>query len=70
MKVKDLKDRKPVDEITLKITAKEDTRELRNGQLKVCNCMGKDDTGEVIVTLWNDDIDRVKVEDTIKITKG
>lgn len=70
MKVSELKDKTPVDEITLKITSKEEPREVRGGYLKVCNCTGEDDTGTVTVTLWNQDIDRVKSGDTIKITGG
>ncbi len=70
MKVNELKDRSPVDEIILEITEKEEPREVRNGQLRVCNCKGKDDTGEVTITLWNDDIEKVNEGDKIKITKG
>ena len=70
MKVKELKDKTPVDEITLKITAKEEPREVKGGYLKVCNFTGEDDTGSVQVTLWNQDIDKVKAGDTIKITGG
>ena len=70
MKVKELKDRGTVDEITLKITAKEEPKEVRGGSLKVCSLTGEDDTGKVVVTLWNQDIDKVNVGDKIKITKG
>lgn len=70
MKVKELKDKATIEEITLKITEKENPREVRGGQLRVCSLTGKDDSGTVSVTLWNDEIDKVKVGDTIKITKG
>ncbi|MFC1697816.1 SOSS complex subunit B family protein [Nanoarchaeota archaeon] len=70
MKVKELQDRGPVDEITLKITSKEEPRDVRDGSLKLCNCTGEDDTGKVAITLWNKDIDVVKEGDTVKITKG
>ncbi len=70
MKVKELQDRGKVDEITLEITAKEEPREVRGGSLKVCNLTGKDDTGEVTITLWNNDIDKVKEGDKIKILNG
>ena len=36
----------------------------------LCNLTGEDDTGEVTVTLWNDDIEKVNEGDTIKITNG
>ena len=70
MKVKELQDRGSVEEITLKITAKDEPREVRGGSLSVCNATGEDDTGSVTVTLWNDDIQKINVDDTMKITKG
>jgi len=70
MKVNELKDKSAVDEITLKIVSKEEPREVRGGTLKLCNCTGEDDTGKVTITLWNNDIDKVKEGDTIKIVKG
>ncbi len=70
MKVNELKDKGQVDEITLKIVSKEEPKEVRGGSLKVCNATGEDDTGKVVITLWNQDIDKVKEGDTIKITKG
>lgn len=69
MKVNELKDKSVVDELTLKITSKDEPREINSG-LKVCNLLGEDDTGSVTVTLWNQDIDKVNNGDTIKITKG
>jgi len=70
MKVNELKDRGVVDEITLKITLKEEPRDVRGGSLRVCNATGEDDTGSVTVTLWNAEIEKVNSGDTIKITKG
>lgn len=37
---------------------------------RVCNATVADPTGEVTLTLWNDDIDKVKVGDTIKLENG
>jgi replication factor A1 len=37
---------------------------------RVANAKIKDQTGEIELTLWNDDIDKVKVGDTVKITNG
>ncbi len=70
MKVEDLEKKKSVDEITLEITEKGEPKEVRAGSLRVCNYTGKDDTGEVIVALWNEDIDKVNEGDKIKIEKG
>ncbi len=70
MKVNELKDRSPVEEITLKITSKEEPRTVRDGTLRVCNLTGEDETGSVAVTLWNDEIEKVNEGDTIKIKNG
>ena len=72
MKVKDLKARAEVDEITLEIVSKAEPREFTNdrGSGKVCSAAGKDDTGEVGITLWNEQIDQVQEGNTIKIEGG
>jgi ssDNA-binding replication factor A large subunit len=70
MKVNELKDKKAVEEIILTITEKQEPRDVRGGSLRVCNCTCEDDTGKVLMTLWNDDIDRFEQGDKIKITKG
>jgi replication factor A1 len=70
MKVSELKNKIPVEEITLKITTKEEPRDVSGGSLKVCSLIGEDETGQVTVTLWNEDIEKVKEGDMIKITKG
>ena len=70
MKVRELKDKMSVDELVLNITAKQEPRSMRGGTLHVCNLTGEDDSGSVIVALWNEDIDLVKVGNTIKIKDG
>ena len=37
---------------------------------RVANATIKDDSGEIKLTLWNDDIDKVKAGSKIKITNG
>lgn len=37
---------------------------------RVCNAILKDATGSITLTLWNDDVDKVKVGDTIKLENG
>ena len=69
MKVNELMDKGKVDTIELEIVEKEEPREIRSG-LSVCNLKGKDDTGEVTVTLWNADIEKVKQGDKITIKNG
>ncbi len=70
--VKELKPDMPVPEITLEITSIGEPMPFRNktGQGIVRTCSGKDATGEVNITLWNKDTDRVKKGDTVRITSG
>lgn len=37
---------------------------------RVCNALLRDTSGEVALTLWNDDIDKVDVGDAIKLENG
>ncbi len=37
---------------------------------RVCNAKIKDDSGEITLTLWNDEIEKVKQDSKIKITNG
>jgi ssDNA-binding replication factor A large subunit len=39
---------------------------LNSGQ----NAQASDETGSITLTLWNDDVNKVKTGDKIKITKG
>ena len=39
-------------------------------ELKVANAIVSDDSGEIKLTLWNQDIEKVKVGSKIKITNG
>lgn len=72
MQVKDLKARMAVDEITLEIVSKGDVREFATERStgKVCSCAAKDDTGEISLTLWNEDIDKVEEGSKVKIENG
>ncbi|MBS3090885.1 DNA-binding protein [Candidatus Pacearchaeota archaeon] len=38
--------------------------------LKLCNAVVGDDSGEISLTLWNDDTDKVKQGNKVKITNG
>jgi len=68
--VKEITGRGPVDEVTVKITEVTEAREVKGGMLKVADAQGNDETGVITITLWNDDIAKVKQGDTIKIIKG
>ncbi|MCJ2520640.1 MAG: single-stranded DNA-binding protein [Candidatus Thermoplasmatota archaeon] len=74
MKVKDLRPRNRVDSIELLIVEKGEPRSFtsRDGLTgKVCDARGKDDDGDTVsVTLWNEEIDKVKVNDRIGIANG
>jgi replication factor A1 len=72
MEVKDLKPKTGKVEITLEITEKDEPKEFTKfGSVgRVCNAKGKDSTGEISVTLWNEQVDMVNVGDLIKITNG
>lgn len=73
MKVADLKDRSKVDLIELEIVTKSDPRTVTTkfGEtLTVSDCAARDDTGEVTLTLWNEEIDRVKQGDRVRVSNG
>jgi replication factor A1 len=72
MKVNELVPRTPVPEIELEVVTVAEPREFANekGSGKVCNAAGRDDTGEVSVTLWNEQTEQVKEGDKIKIIDG
>jgi len=74
MKVKDLRPESKVDAIDLTIREKGSVREFtsRGGSSgKVCDAKAVDDEGgEVGVSLWNDEIERVQANDRIRITNG
>ena len=74
MKAKDLRPESKVDMIEVTIASKSEVREFtsRSGATgKVCDCKAQDADGdEVQVTLWNEEIDRVKVNDRVRISNG
>jgi len=37
---------------------------------RVASATLKDDSGKIILSLWNDDVDKIKVGDKVKITNG
>jgi replication factor A1 len=72
MKVSELQAKQGNVEITLKIREISEPREFSKFGMvgRVANAVGEDDSGEIKVTLWNEQIESVKAGDTIKITKG
>lgn len=59
-------------EITAEVISIEAPREFEKygKKLRVANAKIKDDTGEIKLTLWNDDIEKVKEGMTLHITNG
>lgn len=72
MNISELQARQGKVEITAEITDKENPREFEKfGKTgRVCNATIKDASGSMKLTLWNEQIDQVKVGDTIKISNG
>lgn len=72
MQISELKARQGKVELEAEITQKGEIRTFDKfgKQGRVCNATIKDDSGEMKLTLWNDEIDTVKVGDKIKISNG
>lgn len=69
-KISELEARKGFDELVADVISVSDARDVRNGELKVADAEIKDESGTTKLTLWNDEIGKVKTGDKIKITKG
>ena len=74
MKVQELRAEAKIDHLELVIKEKGAARDFssRSGSTgKVCDAKAVDDENqEVSVSLWNDEIERVQVNDRIRITNG
>ena len=72
MAIKDLKIREGNVDLVAEVIDKSEVREFQKfGKAgRVCNAKIKDDSGEISLTLWNEDIDKVKIGDKIHITNG
>ena len=72
MEIKDLQARQANVEVVGEITNKEEPREFQKfGRAgRVCTATIKDASGEIKMTLWNDDIEKVKIGDKVHITNG
>ena len=72
MEVKDLKPNSAVDVLELEIVEVEEPREFTNfrGTGRVANARAKDGSGEIKLTLWNEQADQVKVGDKVTIENG
>ena len=72
MKVKQLRPRMGNVYIELEVVSVGEPREFASakGSGKVCNVAGKDETGEIQVSLWNEQIEQVKEGQKIRIENG
>ena len=74
MKISDLRPLAKVEEIEVEVIEKAEPRTVNpkfgNKELTVCDAKVKDETGEIQLTLWNDEIDQVQANTKIRITNG
>lgn len=60
--------------IEAKVTEMSDPREVtsrfKDQTYRVANATIADETGTIKLTLWNDQIDQVKVDDVVKVENG
>jgi len=72
MAIKDLAPNMSFNEVTVEVLSVEPERQFdKFGKTgRVTSAIVKDDSGQVKLTLWNDEIDKVKAGMKIKISKG
>ena len=74
MKIKDLRDGMRRVDVEAKVTEKSSPREVlsryKDVVHRVANTTISDGTGTIKLTLWNDQIDQVNVNDTVRIENG
>ncbi|MBW3015364.1 hypothetical protein KY330_03010 [Candidatus Woesearchaeota archaeon] len=72
MAIIDLQPRQGKVDIVVEVVSMDEPREFNKfGKTgKVCNALVKDETGEIKLTLWNDDIDKVKPGIKLHIVNG
>jgi replication factor A1 len=60
--------------VTAKVVSKSEVRDIPMGRdgnpHKVCDALVGDETGSIYLTLWDDNIEKVNEEDTIRIENG
>ena len=72
MQIKDLQPKQGKVDIEVEVKEIGDVREFQKfGKVgRVANATVADETGTIKLTLWNEDIDKIKVGDKLKITNG
>ncbi len=74
MKIENLREGMKRVDVEAKVVEKNDAREVqskfRDETLRVADFIIGDETGTIKLTLWNEQIDQVGVNDTVKIENG
>ncbi|HLC96756.1 MAG TPA: SOSS complex subunit B family protein [Candidatus Nanoarchaeia archaeon] len=72
MAIKDLQPRQGKVELQVEVIEKGDVREFEKfgKKGKVCNAKAKDASGEIVLSLWNEQVDQIGVGDKVKISNG
>jgi len=72
MEIKDLQSNQGNIDLVLTVIEKGDARtfEKFGKQGRVCSIKAKDDSGEIKMTLWNEDVDKVNQGDKIHLKNG
>ena len=72
MQIAELQPKQGKVDIEVKIVKKDEPREFTKFGMKgkVCNCTAQDSSGEIQITLWNDQVDQVNEGDTVRISNG
>ncbi len=74
LKIKELRDGMKRVSVDAKVTEKSETREVlsrfKDQTYRVANAIIADETGTIKLTLWNDQIEQVNVNDMVKVENG
>lgn len=72
MKLSELKAGQGKVDVEVAVKSKNDPRTFNKygKDMKVANAIISDDSGEMVLSLWNDDADKIKVGDRVKVING
>jgi ssDNA-binding replication factor A large subunit len=75
MKISELNQGVPSDQVNVtgtvtSMSAPRDVTTRSGSQARVVSAVLKDDSGEITLSLWNEDIDKVRVGSTVTVSKG
>ena len=72
MEIKDLQAGQGKIDVEVVVKSKENVRTFNKygKDLRVCNAIVSDGSGEIVLSLWNDDIDKINAGDKVKVSNG